>query len=86
MQTWPLEMLENKLYYLCFLDWIQHHKDKNNFSIPSLQEGDPCKVGVAVTDITSGLYACSSILAALISRGRTGKGQHIDVNLLSSQV
>jgi len=46
----------------------------------------PVKVGVAVTDLTAGLYASNSIMAALISRGRTGKGQHIDVALSDCQV
>ncbi|GAA5814533.1 hypothetical protein MFLAVUS_008030 [Mucor flavus] len=49
-------------------------------------EGTPVKVGVAITDLTTGLYAHSSILAALIQRGTTGKGQHIDCSLLESQV
>ncbi|CAO3621120.1 unnamed protein product [Mucor hiemalis] len=50
------------------------------------QEGTPVKVGVAITDLTTGLYAHSSILAALIQRGSTGKGQHIDCSLIESQV
>ncbi|KAI7890276.1 CoA-transferase family III domain-containing protein [Mucor mucedo] len=49
-------------------------------------EGTPVKVGVAITDLTTGLYAHSSILAALIQRGVTGKGQHIDCSLIESQV
>lgn len=48
--------------------------------------GGPQKVGVAVVDILTGLYATSAILAALHQRGRTGKGQHIDVSLLDVQV
>lgn len=44
------------------------------------------KVGVAVTDLTTGLYTSNSIMAALIGRGRTGKGQHIDVALSDCQV
>jgi succinate--hydroxymethylglutarate CoA-transferase len=46
----------------------------------------PVKVGVAVTDLTTGLYTSNSILAALISRSITGKGQHIDVALSDCQV
>ncbi|KAF8535165.1 CoA-transferase family III domain-containing protein [Trichophaea hybrida] len=46
----------------------------------------PVKVGVAVTDLTTGLYASNSIMAALIARGRTGRGQHIDVALSDCQV
>lgn len=48
--------------------------------------GGPQKVGVAVVDILTGLYATSAILAALYHRSRTGKGQHIDVALLDVQV
>ncbi|KIO25713.1 hypothetical protein M407DRAFT_75368 [Tulasnella calospora MUT 4182] len=46
----------------------------------------PCKVGVAVTDISTGLYAHGSILAALLSRQQTGKGVWIDVNLFETQI
>jgi glutaryl-CoA transferase len=46
----------------------------------------PQKVGVAVTDILTGLYATVGILAALRHRERTGVGQHIDVSLLDVQV
>lgn len=49
-------------------------------------DGTPVKVGVAITDLTTGLYAHSAILAALIQRGVTGRGQHIDCSLLESQV
>ena len=44
--------------------------------------GQPQKVGVAVTDIFTGVYAATAILAALLQRGRTGQGQHIDMSLL----
>jgi succinate---hydroxymethylglutarate CoA-transferase len=50
------------------------------------KEGSPCKVGVAVTDIATGLYAHGAIMAALISRQQTGKGVHIDCNLFDTQV
>ena len=46
----------------------------------------PCKVGVAATDIATGLYAHGAIMAGLISRERTGRGLWIDCNLLDSQV
>ncbi len=42
----------------------------------------PMKVGVALTDILAGLYASTSILAALQARHHTGEGQHIDLALL----
>ncbi len=44
--------------------------------------GGPMRVGVAITDLFTGVFACSSILAALEVRHRTGKGQHIDMALL----
>ena len=51
------------------------------------EEGrQPCKVGVAATDIATGLYAHGAIMAALISRNKTGKGVRIDCNLFESQV
>lgn len=46
----------------------------------------PVKVGVAVTDLTTGLYAANSIMASLIHRGKTGKGQHLDVCLADCQL
>jgi len=46
--------------------------------------GPPMKVGVAIVDITAGLFACNAILAALHHRGKTGGGQHIDIALLDS--
>jgi formyl-CoA transferase len=49
-------------------------------------DGQPMKVGVAVVDITAGLFACSAILAALHYRIKTGIGQYIDIALLDSQV
>jgi crotonobetainyl-CoA:carnitine CoA-transferase CaiB-like acyl-CoA transferase len=46
----------------------------------------PVKVGVALTDILTGLYSTVAILAALASREQTGAGQHIDMALLDVQV
>lgn len=46
----------------------------------------PAKVGVALTDLTTGLYAKSAILAALLSRSQTGKGCWLDINLFESQL
>jgi crotonobetainyl-CoA:carnitine CoA-transferase CaiB-like acyl-CoA transferase len=46
----------------------------------------PVKVGVALTDILTGLYATVGILAALVHRDKTGEGQHVDVSLLDVQV
>jgi formyl-CoA transferase len=49
-------------------------------------EGPPMKVGVAIVDITTGMFACSAILAALRHREKTGQGQYIDMALLDSVV
>ncbi|MGI4950830.1 MAG: CaiB/BaiF CoA transferase family protein [Janthinobacterium lividum] len=46
----------------------------------------PQKVGVALTDVLTGLYATTGILAALAHRERTGEGQRIDIALLDVQV
>ena len=50
-------------------------------SVTGEPDGQPQKVGVAVTDIFSGLYASTAILAAVQQRHTTGKGQHIDIAL-----
>ncbi len=49
-------------------------------------EGEPAKVGVALTDISTGLYATIGILAALHQRQHSGEGQYIDLALLDVQV
>lgn len=51
-------------------------------SVTGDPDGQPQKVGVAVTDIFTGVYSTVAILAALHQRGRTGLGQHIDMSLL----
>ncbi len=51
-----------------------------------LAGGGPQKVGVAVADLFTGMYATSAIVAALFHRERTGEGQHIDLALLDAQV
>jgi crotonobetainyl-CoA:carnitine CoA-transferase CaiB-like acyl-CoA transferase len=55
-------------------------------SVTGPKEGPPMRVGIAITDHLAGLYANQGILLALIERGRTGKGQHIDIALLDSMV
>ena len=45
---------------------------------------EPCKAGNSIADIAAGMYAYSSILAALLQRGRSGEGSHIDVSMLES--
>ncbi|ORX70856.1 CoA-transferase family III [Linderina pennispora] len=47
--------------------------------------GAPVKVGVAVTDLATGIYAHGAIMAAIIARSKSGRGQHLDVNLIQTQ-
>lgn len=55
--------------------------------VPEGQQGaGPQKVGVAVADLMTGMYAVSGVLAAVIHRDRTGEGQQIDLALLDTQV
>ena len=49
-------------------------------------DGEPQRVGTPVGDISAGMFACMSILAALYVRKSTGKGQHIDISLFESAV
>jgi formyl-CoA transferase len=55
-------------------------------SITGPADGEPYKVGVAIADITAGLFACNAILAALFEHQRSGRGQRIDISLLDSQI
>ena len=51
-----------------------------------LPGGGPQKAGLAFADLTTGLYSAIAIQAALLSREKTGEGQHIDMALLDTQV
>lgn len=53
---------------------------------PDAEGGGPQKVGVAVSDIMTGMYAATAILAALAARNVDGQGQYIDLALYDSQV
>jgi formyl-CoA transferase len=55
-------------------------------SITGPVEGPPYKVGVAIVDITAGMFASHAILAALHHREQTGRGQYIDVSLFDAQL
>ena len=55
-------------------------------SVTGEPDGQPQKAGVAVTDVFTGVYSATAILAALIQRGRTGQGQHIDMALMDVAV
>ncbi len=47
---------------------------------------EPAKAGCSIADIAAGMYGYTNILAALIERGRTGEGKHIEVSMLESMV
>ncbi|SEN69961.1 CaiB/BaiF CoA transferase family protein [Palleronia pelagia] len=55
-------------------------------SLTGAPDGPPMKVGVGITDVMCGMYACVGILAALRHRDRTGQGQRIDLSLVDSQM
>lgn len=55
-------------------------------SLTGPADGEPHKVGVAIADITTGLFAANAILASLFARERIGAGQRIDLSLLDCQV
>ena len=55
-------------------------------SITGPVDGPPTKAGVAIADVTAGLYASHAILAALHHREKTGAGQFIDIALFDSQL
>lgn len=55
-------------------------------AITGEEGGQPLRAGVAMADVTTGLYATISILAALRHAERTGEGQQIDISLLDTQI
>jgi crotonobetainyl-CoA:carnitine CoA-transferase CaiB-like acyl-CoA transferase len=55
-------------------------------SVTGPVEGEPVRVGIAIADLATGIFASNAILAALFARERNGKGQRIDMALLDSQV
>lgn len=50
--------------------------------VTGFADGPPTRFGLPIADLIAPLYACNGILAALIQRGRTGQGQHIEVSML----
>jgi formyl-CoA transferase len=50
------------------------------------RNGNPCKVGVAITDVLTGVSAAGAITSALLWRERSGRGQYLDISLLDVQV
>ena len=73
--------LSHRLGYAVLLE---AHSGLMNCTGP--REGDPVKAGVAMTDILTGLHACSGILAAVYKRTMLGRGSLVDCSLLESQV
>ena len=55
-------------------------------SLTGEPDGEPMKVGLGISDVMCGMYASTAILAALRHRDKTGKGQHIDLALVDTQV
>jgi len=55
-------------------------------SITGNENSGPQKVGVAITDVLTGLYACIGIQGALLERAQSGKGQKLDISLYDSAV
>ena len=55
-------------------------------SITGEADGDPQKVGIAVSDIGAGMWAAFAVMTALHHRERTGEGQHIDISMLDAQI
>ena len=55
-------------------------------SITGEPEGLPVKMGISISDLTTGVYAANGIQAALLQRARTGKGQQVDMSLLDCSV
>jgi len=72
------------------------HRDKKAYDLLIQSESgflsvtgstdEPAKAGCSIADIAAGMYAYTNILAALIERGRTGRGCRIDVSMLESMV
>src|SRR5215212_10051404 len=53
-------------------------------SVTGEPDGTPMKSGVPIADLSVGLIATNGVLAALIARGKTGRGQHVDTSLFES--
>lgn len=53
-------------------------------SITGAPTSEPVRLGVAISDIAAGLFAVQGILLALIARGTTGRGQHVDISMFDA--
>lgn len=55
-------------------------------SITGEKDREPVRVGASIGDIIAGLYLTQGVMAALIARGKTGRGQKVDIAMLDSQI
>jgi len=55
-------------------------------SLTGEPEGHPVKMGISISDLSTGVWAANGIQAALLMRGRTGRGQQVDISLMDSSV
>lgn len=55
-------------------------------SLTGFVDGDPTRTGTAIGDLTSGMWLVTAVLAALLERERSGRGQHVSTSLLASLV
>jgi crotonobetainyl-CoA:carnitine CoA-transferase CaiB-like acyl-CoA transferase len=55
-------------------------------SLTGEPEGHPVKMGISISDLSTGVWAANGIQAALLMRARTGKGQQVDISLMDSSV
>ena len=53
-------------------------------SVTGTPDGPAVRLGVAITDIAAGMFAFQGLLLALLAKGRTGRGQHVDLGLLDA--
>jgi crotonobetainyl-CoA:carnitine CoA-transferase CaiB-like acyl-CoA transferase len=53
-------------------------------SVTGEADGPPARLGVPIADLSAGLFAAQGVLAALLSRASTGRGQYVDVSMLDS--
>jgi crotonobetainyl-CoA:carnitine CoA-transferase CaiB-like acyl-CoA transferase len=53
-------------------------------SITGPEDGPPYRLGVAIADLVTGMFAAQGVLLALVARATTGRGQHVDVAMLDS--
>ncbi len=94
-----LQAINSRLVYCSITGFGQTgpYKDKAGYdfliqgmaglmSVTGTQESGPLKTGVAISDLTTGMYAVIAILAALQARQASGRGQHIDMSLFDTQV